>query len=218
MPSAERPSPAIEFPRETKDLPEARKTELVELADGDELELEIIPVKNRIGDTRSGYWPITVRSRADPQGPPGRDDYGHLTNQTDLEATVHWHGLRLDNRFDGTHQTQEPVPVGGTFTYQIHFPDPGVYWYHPHIREDYGQEFGLYGNILVIPTEPEYWPPANRELLLTLDDILIEDGQVAAFSRAETTHAAMGRFGNVLLVGGEPDLYSAGAARSCASA
>ena len=63
------------------------------------------------------------------------------------------------------------------------FPDPGVYWYHPHIREDYGQEMGLYGNILVVPTEPDYWPPANRELLLTLDDILIEDGKIAPFSR-----------------------------------
>ena len=62
-------------------------------------------------------------------------------------------------------------------------PDPGAYWYHPHIREDYGQELGLYGNILVTPSEPDYWPSANRELLLTLDDILIEDGQIAAFRR-----------------------------------
>ena len=85
-------------------------------------------------------------------------------------------------------------------------PDPGAYWYHPHIREDYGQEMGLYGNILVTPSEPDYWPPANRELLLTLDDILIEEGQIAAFSESETTHVAMGRFGNVMLVAGEPDL------------
>src|SRR6184192_3457983 len=65
---------------------------------------------------------------------------------------------------------------------------------------------GLYGNILVTPSEPDYWPPANRELLLTLDDILIEDGQIAAFRQTETTHVAMGRFGNVMLVSGEPDL------------
>ena len=65
---------------------------------------------------------------------------------------------------------------------------------------------GLYGNILVDPSEPEYWPPPNRELLLTLDDILIEEGKVAAFSESETTHVAMGRFGNVMLVAGEPDL------------
>ena len=27
-------------------------------------------------------------------------------------------------------------PPGGTFTYKVQFPDPGLYWYHPHIRED----------------------------------------------------------------------------------
>jgi len=129
-----------------------------------------------------------------------------FVNQGDLEATVHWHGLRLDNRYDGTHETQAPMPVGGTFAYRIEFPDPGVYWYHPHIREDYGQELGLYGNIVVVPTDPDYWPPAHRELALTLDDVLIEDGAIAPFSRAETTYAAMGRFGNVMLVAGETDL------------
>jgi FtsP/CotA-like multicopper oxidase with cupredoxin domain len=41
---------------------------------------------------------------------------------------------------------------------------------------------------------------------LTLDDILLEDGKVAPFSRAETTYSAMGRFGDVLLVSGETDL------------
>ena len=76
-------------------------------------------------------------------------------------------------------------------------PDPGTYWYHPHIREDYGQELGLYGNIVVDPTDPAYWPPAHRELVLTLDDLLVEDGQIAAFDRSETTFSAMGRFGNV---------------------
>ena len=65
---------------------------------------------------------------------------------------------------------------------------------------------GLYGNILVVPAEPDYWPPANRELLLTLDDIFIEDGKVSPFSPSETTFVAMGRFGNVMLISGEPDL------------
>src|SRR5947208_13119457 len=63
----------------------------------------------------------------------------------------------------------------------------------------------LYGNVIVEPADPDYWPPVHREIPLTLDDILIEDGKVAPFSPAETTHTAMGRFGNVLLVGGQTD-------------
>jgi FtsP/CotA-like multicopper oxidase with cupredoxin domain len=197
----------VELPRETEGLPEAGKSKLVELADGDEFELAIMPVKKRIGDA-------TVRMLAYNRSVPGptlmvpqrATITVHVSNHGDLDATVHWHGLRLENRYDGTHDTQAPIPVGETFTYQVHVPDPGAFWYHPHIREDYGQEMGLYGNILVTPSDPEYWPAANRELLLTLDDILIEDGQIAAFRESETTHVAMGRFGNVMLVSGEPDL------------
>src|SRR5207248_8933237 len=170
-------------------------------------DLRIEPVAKEIGNE-------TVRMLAYNSSIPGptlRVRQGsklivHVTNEGDLEATVHWHGLRLENRYDGTHETQAPIPVGETFTYEVRFPDPGAYWYHPHIREDYGQEMGLYANILVTPAEPGYWPTANRELLLTLDDILIEDGQIAAFRESETTHVAMGRFGNVMLVAGEPDL------------
>jgi FtsP/CotA-like multicopper oxidase with cupredoxin domain len=65
---------------------------------------------------------------------------------------------------------------------------------------------GLYGNIVVIPSEPNYWPLVHRELTLTLDDILLEDGRVASFDRSHPTYTAMGRFGNVLLVNGDPEL------------
>src|SRR5262249_36788147 len=129
-----------------------------------------------------------------------------VVNRGDLADTVHWHGLRLDNRYDGTLETQAPIPVGGRFTYRLTFPDPGVYWDHPHIREDYGQEMGLYGNILVVPEDPDYWGPVHREVAVTLDDVLVEEGRVAPFSPSETTYSAMGRFGNVMLVAGDTDL------------
>src|SRR6266480_2675102 len=195
------------FPTEIEGLPSCVPSEVVELSDGDAFELRIAPVTKRLGDA-------TVRMLAyngSIPGPTLRVSEGseivvNVANEADLEATVHWHGLRLDNRYDGTHETQAPIRVGGTFTYRIAFPDPGVYWYHPHIREDYGQEMGLYGNILVVPADANYWPPAHRELLLTLDDVLIEEGKIAPFGREETTYAAMGRFGNVMLVGGETDL------------
>jgi FtsP/CotA-like multicopper oxidase with cupredoxin domain len=195
------------FPVGTEGLQKARRPELVELADGDEFDLDIAPVSKQIGDA-------TVRMLAyngsvpgpTLKAPQGSTITVHVTNHGDIDATVHWHGLRLENRYDGTHETQAPIPVDETFTYEVNVPDPGAYWYHPHIREDYGQEMGLYGNILVVPSEDEYWPPVHRELLLTLDDVLIEDGRIAAFSESETTHVAMGRFGNVMLVGGEPDL------------
>jgi FtsP/CotA-like multicopper oxidase with cupredoxin domain len=195
------------FPTDVDGLPEARSPEQVELKDGDELDLRIGPVAKRIGHD-------TVRMLAYNGSIPGpvlRVREGseiavNIENQGDMDATVHWHGLRLENRYDGTHETQAPIRVGERFTARVEFPDPGAYWYHPHIREDYGQELGLYGNVIVEPADPDYWPPANRELALTVDDLLLEDGKVAPFSRSATTYVAMGRFGEVLLVNGETDL------------
>ena len=196
------------FPTDPSGLPEAGRPELLELADGDTLDLRVGPVAKRLGDT-------TVRMlgyNGSIPGPTLKVQQGseiivHVTNQGDLDTTVHWHGLRLENKYDGVpHETQAPIPVGGEFTYRIQFPDAGLYWYHPHIREDYTQELGLYGNILVVPTDPDYWPPADRDLVLTVDDLLVEDGKIAPFSPTETSYAAMGRFGNVFLTSGEPDL------------
>ena len=196
-----------DFPTDTSGLPRAVAPRVVELADGGTTELHIGPVIKRVGDADvrmlaySGSIPGPTLKI-----PEGATVTVHVKNEGDLDATVHWHGLRLENRYDGTHDTQAPIPVGETFTYEVHVPDPGAYWYHPHIREDYGQEMGLYGNIHVVPADPEYWPPVHRELFLTLDDVLIEDGKIAGFSASETTYVAMGRFGNVMLVSGEPDL------------
>jgi FtsP/CotA-like multicopper oxidase with cupredoxin domain len=196
-----------DFPTDTSGLPRAVAPSVVELADGGTTKLHIGPVVKRVGDADvrmlaySGSIPGPTLKI-----PEGATVTVHVKNEGDLDATVHWHGLRLENRYDGTHDTQAPIPVGETFTYRVHVPDPGAYWYHPHIREDYGQEMGLYGNIHVLPADPEYWPPVHRELFLTLDDVLIEDGKIAGFSASETTHVAMGRFGNVMLVSGEPDL------------
>ena len=201
------PISAESFPTDPTGLPEATRPQLQELADGDLLDLRIGAVAKRLGDTTvrmlgyNGSIPgPTLKVRQ------GSEVIVHVTNEGDLDTTVHWHGLRLENKYDGVpHETQTPIPVGGDFTYRIRFPDPGLYWYHPHIREDYTQEMGLYGNILVDPSDPGYWPPADRDVLLTLDDLLLEDGKIAAFSPVETTYTAMGRFGNVLLISGETD-------------
>ncbi len=197
------------FSRDTAGLPDALTPQTVVLQPDDVLELRAEQVRKRINDA-------TVKMLAYNRSIPGptlkvaqgSEVTVHFTNETDLETTVHWHGLRLENRFDGVptgaHQgMMAPVPIGGSFTYRVRFPDPGIYWYHPHMREDYTQELGLYAPIIVVPTDATYWSPANREVTLTLDDLLLEDGKIAPFGRTLSDHTAMGRFGNVMLVNGE---------------
>jgi FtsP/CotA-like multicopper oxidase with cupredoxin domain/nitrite reductase/ring-hydroxylating ferredoxin subunit len=197
------------FDRDTHGLSPATATPIVVLEDGATYNLRAAAVAKEIGEQNvkllayNGSIPGPTLQVAQ-----GAEITLHFSNQTEVETTAHWHGLRLDYHFDGVSEgkhggMQPPIPPGGSFTYQLRFPDPGVYWYHPHIREDYTQEHGLYGNILVIPTDPDYWTPVNREMMLVADDILFEGGKVAPFSRSVPTHTVMGRFGNVMLVNGE---------------
>ena len=84
-------------------------------------------------------------------------------NQIDLPSAVHWHGVRLDNASDGAPGvTQDPVKPGDSFVYRVHFPDAGIYWYHPHVREDIEQAMGLFGNMIVDSPDSEYYSPANQ--------------------------------------------------------
>ncbi|MGH7550401.1 MAG: multicopper oxidase family protein [Gemmatimonadota bacterium] len=187
-------------------LPGARPRQAVRLADGDSLELTAAPVRRTIG----GRTLALLGFNGQIPGPlllvpEAATVTVRFTNRIDRPTTVHWHGIRLDNRFDGVpFVTQEPVPPGGTFVYEVRFPDPGLYWYHPHHREDVTQDLGLYGNILV--RSEEGYGPADREELLVLDDLLLDAGGLPVPWGEETaTHALMGRFGNVFLVNGEPD-------------
>jgi FtsP/CotA-like multicopper oxidase with cupredoxin domain len=195
------------FSTETEGLEEATSPEVIRLRDGDTHEITIKPVRKRLGDAEVrmlGY-------NGSIPGPTLHVDQGsevtiEATNLGDVDATLHWHGLRLENRFDGVpEETQAPIPYGGTFTYRLQFPDAGFYWYHPHIREDFAQEMGLYAGIIVEPSDPDYWPPVDRQLAITLDDVLVEDGQMAPFVRSGPTFTAMGRFGNVMLINGETE-------------
>ena len=125
-------------------------------------------------------------------------------NRTELPMTIHWHGLRLANAFDGVaHHTQQPVMTGGSFDYRLTFPDAGLFWYHPHERADIAQDLGLYGTIIVEPVSADAPNAVTSEHVLMLDDVLLtEDGNRLPHGREGATHALMGRFGDELLING----------------
>lgn len=133
----------------------------------------------------------------------GSSVYFNFTNKLDMDTTVHWHGIRLDNQYDGVpHITQEPITPNESFLYKIDFPDYGVYWYHPHIREDLQQELGMYGVILVDPNNESLYNKVDKEEVLVLDDILLSKTDIEPFYK-NTNYALMGRFGNTLMINGE---------------
>jgi len=191
---------------DTTALPLSRPRELVRLRDRDTLRLESGLVRRTInGKTLVMYGFNGQHPGPLIDVPKGATIVVQFRNGIDQPSSIHWHGVRLDNRFDGTvGVTQDAVAPGERFTYTVRFPDAGLYWYHPHIREDIQQDLGLYGNMLVRPPSGGYYAPVNREEVLMLDDLLLGDDGLTPYGAEAPTHALMGRFGNVMLVNGEP--------------
>lgn len=205
-----RPSVAAMLPGEGIDpasLPEAVPRQPIALHNGDTLALEAGLVRRRIRDQTlvmyafNGQYPGPLI-----HAPQGATVTVNFVNRLDQPTSVHWHGLRLDNRFDGVPGlTQDLIPPGGQFWYQLHFPDVGIYWYHPHFRADMQQDLGLYGSLLVHSPRRDYYAPADHEEILMLDDLLLGEDGLVPYGREAVSHAFMGRFGNVFLVNGETE-------------
>lgn len=192
---------------ESASLPAARPSEVVSMADGDTLAIAISMVRRTI----AGHEMVMFGYNGQYPGPLIRAPKDatvvvEVTNEIEMPTTIHWHGVRLDNRYDGVPGvTQEAIERGESFTYEVRVPDAGMYWYHPHVREDVQQDLGLFGNLLVTSSDPDYYGPAHREEVFVLDDMLMDDEGALPWGDSAPTHALMGRFGNVMMVNGETD-------------
>lgn len=90
-----------------------------------------------------------------------------VRNELPDSTTIHWHGLALRNDMDGVPTvTQGAIGSSGGFTYDFIVPDPGTYWFHPHVGVQL--DTGLYAPLIVEdPAEPGNY---DDEIVLVLDD------------------------------------------------
>jgi FtsP/CotA-like multicopper oxidase with cupredoxin domain len=101
----------------------------------------------------------------------------NVRNQLPEETTVHWHGLILPNQMDGPAEiTQLPIAPGGTFAYEFTVKQHGTYFYHPHAKADRTQALGLYGALIVDPTDAADEPKADHEYVIQLQEWLRREG------------------------------------------
>lgn len=181
-------------------LPEVKKSEIIELKNWDTYKMVASVVKQEVWNRivkRLAYnwmipWPILKVEK-------GSKINLKFTNNLDIETTLHSHWLRLDDsKFDGLPTTmwgeQKPMKPWESFTYELNFDDTWLYWYHPHMREDYTQEMGLYGNFSV--SEEDYWNPNYREEFMILDDFSLDD----PFYKDKVNKTLMWRFGDIMMI------------------
>ncbi|GAA2820221.1 multicopper oxidase family protein [Streptomyces showdoensis] len=146
---------------------------------------------------------ITVRTWAFDGRAPGKEiriDAGDtlvasLANQLPDRTTtsLHWHGIALRGDMDGVPPaTQTAVRPGSTFTYRFIAPDPGTYFFHPHVGVQLDR--GLYAPLIVEdPKEPLAY---DAEWVVVLDDWLdgvtgTPDQAFAELSKGMGPHAGM---------------------------
>ena len=195
--------------KELSSLPEAVAAKVTPLKDGDTLDLTAGLVRRTIKGQAFAMYAFNGQVPGPLiRVPQNATITVRFHNRIDLPSSVHWHGVRLDNASDGAvGVTQQPVAPGADYTYTVHFPDAGIYWYHPHVREDIEQSMGLFGNMLVDAPARDYYSPANQEQVLMLGDLLMQADTLIPFGKEQIDVALMGRVGNVLLVNGEPDYH-----------
>ena len=129
-----------------------------------------------------------------------------VINNLSVPTSVHWHGIRIDNRMDGVAGlTQPAIEPGDQFDYDFVAPDAGTYWYHSHSRSFEQVARGLHGALIVDEAEPV---DVDRDEVLVLDDWLIDPdtAQIAASFGAMHDLSHAGRLGNYVTTNGKYNL------------
>jgi FtsP/CotA-like multicopper oxidase with cupredoxin domain len=182
---------------------QAEQTQAVELKNGDTYNLTASYVTKEI----AGKEQRALAYNGTIPGPEihvaqGAEVTINFKNDTDMPALLHAHGVRMDNAFDGSPLQQKDIQPGDSYAYKLKFPDAGVFWYHPHANEVYGQALGLYGAFVVEPRDANYYPPVNSEHILFLSDLSVINGEIA-LQKDDESHSLMGHYGNVMLINGQ---------------
>ena len=89
-----------------------------------------------------------------------------LENASEVDTTIHWHGLAVPFAMDGVTWQSDPVGPGEAFRYTFTLNQAGTFWYHPHFDTDQQVDRGAYG--LLVVEDPEE-PRPDREVLVALD-------------------------------------------------
>jgi hypothetical protein len=115
-----------------------------------------------------------------------------LVNHLPVPTTIHWHGLDVPLAMDGVPGlSQDPVPPGGSFTYEFTATNPGTRWYHSHVDSNLQLQLGLFGALIVDPRrpEPEHF---DREYTYILSEKALDVTPQVALGQAQVRNQEAG--------------------------
>lgn len=105
----------------------------------------------------------------------------HVTNNTTLPHTMHWHGV---NQIGSWHNdgvpgiTQDAIQPGESFTYKFTVDRPGSLWYHCHVNVwEHVATRGMWGPLIIDPKNP-----SDLEKKVTKEAILMMNTWESAYA------------------------------------
>ncbi len=111
----------------------------------------------------------------------GDDVTVHVTNNTTLSHTMHWHGINQIGTWqsDGVPGvTQKAIEPGDTYTYHWKADRPGTLWYHCHVNVwEHVATRGMWGPLVVDPKKP-----SAHEKAVTKDVIMMMSTWESAYA------------------------------------
>lgn len=132
-----------------------------------------------------------------------------LRNQLGEDTTIHWHGLLVDEKNDGSGMS--PVRHGERYVYRFPVRNrAAMYWYHPHPHDRTGAQIhrGMAGVLMVDDDEED---ALRRELGLVPGEneipLILQDKQVDARNRIRYEMGEDDWIGNRMLVNYTPEPY-----------
>ena len=144
--------------------------------------------------TFSDEFPPVIRLRQ------GARLKARLKNSLPKHTSIHWHGLRIENRMDGVpFLTQPPVESGESFDYEFTPPDAGTFFFHPHCDTVNQLGRGLVGVLIV---EGDETRPFDTDIPLVLKDWRVDEGGTFLPMSTDKGAARGGTFGTLRTVNG----------------
>ncbi len=93
----------------------------------------------------------------------------NVTNQMAQSTGVHFHGVDIENKFDGVpYVTQDPIKKGETFAYEFTAVNSGTHMYHSHHNAAEQVTKGLFAGFIIDPKEEKY--KVDGDYIFSLND------------------------------------------------
>lgn len=131
----------------------------------------------------------------------------HLTNNTTMSHTIHWHGIHQLGtwQMDGVPDvSQKAIEPGDMFVYKFVATKPGTLWYHCHVNTaEHIDMRGMWGPIIIDPKNP-----TELEKTVTKDAILMFSGWSSEISQEYGKNGLPGRAEDYYSINGKSHPYN----------